>query len=447
MRKLFSMSKQALTGKPVDSLQDSDDRKRVESETSSLDSCDSENVCDSAEDQSGLPHSEDGPANLFSRSETQCSDEKAERMANGPEIQYLNGESSGRDSSRYINDSSNPLLIDSLDLSAKKIHRLEGIFTVLFILLFAVLIRKIANSITVSDPAGDGGEVPQVMLETERPDMAESLAASDLAIHTGEMPSEVSESELLENRREELIQDGAESVKVLLFDEEDGQSGISPYLTITGLTDKEKRDSGFVESDFLRAAGLFLKERGISTKRIIVENAIECSAPDGMAFQARLEKQDGYTFQFILFKSLPGQYVFTLQKLDEEVQSETLATESTNSQTDAMTAGSAEQQGQSYQQTASPQPQTSAASDYDATGLTISSVPEELLNYLDNEYVFQYSLYDYLYRNGKKDIISAEVTSYTIDSVERKALIQVRLSDGTKLSVTYSKSAGSYSFS
>lgn len=376
-------------------------------------------------------------------------DEKPDRMSDNPEIQIqpLEDEPSAENSSRYMNENDNPLLMNSWNASVKKIRLLEGIFTVLFIVLFAVLIRRIGSSITVSDIPDDGGEAPQVMSETETPGIAEAFTTSDSALQTDESQSEVSESELLESRKEELIQEGADSVKVLLFDEEDGQSGISPYLTITGLTDKEKRDSGFVESDFLRAAGLFLKERGISTKRIIVENAIECSAPDGMAFQARLEKQDGYTFQFILFKSLPGQYVFTLQKLDEEVQSETLATESTNSQTDAMTAGSAEQQGQSYQQTASPQPQTSAASDYDATGLTISSVPEELLNYLDNEYVFQYSLYDYLYRNGKKDIGSARVTGYTIDSVERKALIRVELSDGSKLNASYDKASGSYSFS
>ena len=182
------------------------------------------------------------------------------------------------------------------------------------------------------------------------------------------------------------------------------------------MTDKEKRESGFVESDFLGAAGLFLKERGISAKRIIVENAIECSSPDGMAFQARLEKQDGYSFQFILFRSLPGEYVFTLQKLDAEVESETLATETSVSQGAGQSMNQASASGQT--QTAPVVlTQTSVANDYDATGLSISSVPEELLNYLDNEYVFQYSLYDYLYRNGKKEISSARVTDYTWQAI------------------------------
>ena len=366
-----------------------------------------------------------------------------------PEVQIetLDDEPEGSDDSRYMREDVNPLLMNPRNASEKKIRRLGGIFTVLFIVLFAVLIRKIGSSVTVSDLAGDGGEVPQLMSETETPTIAETLAVSDPVPQTEKLQSEVSESELLESRKDELLQEGADSVKVLLFDEEDGQSGIAPYLTITGLTDKEKRDSGFVESDFLSSAGLFLKERGISTKRIIVENSIECSAPDGMAFQARLEKQDGYSFQFILFKSLPGEYVFTLQKLDEEVQSETLATESNLSQTDASVINTTAQPGQAQTQTAVPQPQTSAAGDYDATSLSISSVPEDLLNYLDNEYVFQYSLYNYLYRNGKKDVSSARVIDYSIDSVERKAMIRLELDDGSKLNASYDKSSGSYSFS
>jgi len=413
MRKLFGMGRQIRAAKPVGSLKGSDNRKIDESASPSPGGWNHGQIVDSPEIQ----------------------------------IQSLGDESEDESDSRYTGEDVNPLLTDSWNQSVKKIHRLEGIFTVLFILLFAVLIRKIDSSITVSDLEGDGGEIPQVMSETESLGIAETLSASDPAVQTGELESEVSESELLESRKDELLQEGADSVKVLLFDEEDGQSGISPYLTITGLTDKEKRDSGFVESDFLSAAGLFLKERGISTKRIIVENAIECSAPDGMAFQARLEKQDGYTFQFILFKSLPCEYVFTLQKLDEEVQSETLTDESTPPQSDAATANPADQQGQGYQQAASPQPQTTAVSDYDATSLTINSVPEELFNYLDNEYVFQYSLYDYLYRNGRKDISSARVTDYSIDSVERMALIRMELSDGSNLSANYDKASGAYSFS
>ena len=230
---------------------------------------------------------------------------------------------------------------------------------------------------------------------------------------------------------------------------DDEDQGISPYLTITGMTDKEKRDAGFVETDFLREAGLFLKDRGISTKRIIVEKEVECSLPKGMAFQGRLEKVDGKSFRFILFPNLPGQYIFMIEEDEKEVQPETLTTEDA-SEADNQSAGSQTQAASQAQYPLQVQPQSQTqeqADDYDARNISISSVPEELLNYMDNRYVFQYSLYNYLFSHGKKDIESAEVTDYSIDAETRQATIHLRLLDGTDLTAVYSKSGGSYTFS
>ena len=94
-----------------------------------------------------------------------------------------------------------------------------------------------------------------------------------------------------------------------------------------------------------------------------------------------------------------------------------------------------------------PQSQASQDTDYDARNISISSVPEELLNYMDNRYVFQYSLYDYLFSHGKKEVQSAEVTDYSIDAGTRQATIKLTLSDGSDLTAVYSKSSGSYTFS
>ena len=243
-------------------------------------------------------------------------------------------------------------------------------------------------------------------------------------------------------------------MKEQIFGNEEDQ-GISPYLTITGMTEKEKRDSGFVETDFLRAAGLFLKDRGISTKRIIVEREVECSLPKGMAFQGRLEKVGGKSFRFILFPELPGEYIFMIEDEQPEVQAETLTTEYSadtsggGSQTGGI-QGQTPSQGQMQNQTQN-QPQSQERPEqedgYDARNISISSVPEELLNYMDNRYVFQYSLYDYLFSHGRKNVTSAEVTDYSIDAGTRQATIQLKLSDGSNLTVVYSKSSGSYTFS
>ena len=216
------------------------------------------------------------------------------------------------------------------------------------------------------------------------------------------------------------------------------------------MTDKEKRDAGFVETDFLRAAGLFLKDRGISTKRIIVENPVDCSLPNGMAFQGRLEKVDDMSFRFILFPDLPGEYIFMIEEDEEKVQPETLMTEGA-SDTEEQAAGAQTQttvQTQNPPQPQSqPQSQASQDTDYDARNISISSVPEELLNYMDNRYVFQYSLYDYLFSHGKKEVQSAEVTDYSIDAGTRQATIKLKLSDGSDLTAVYSKDSGKYSFS
>lgn len=252
------------------------------------------------------------------------------------------------------------------------------------------------------------------------------------------------ETELPEKEKKKYRDEGAAKIKSLVFMADEG--GISPYMTITGLTEKERRDTGFIEADFLNKAGLYLKDRGISTKRIIVENPIDCSCPDGKAFQARLEGKEKYNFQFIVFPSIKGQYIFTLQEKEKEVQPESLQTTETMAQSNVQAQTT---QTDAYQ-TNTPQANTSqtqpATSDYDATRLSISSIPNELYNYLDNEYTFQYSLYSYLYNAGKKNVSSAAVVDYSIDGGTKTASMKIQLDDGSVISGTYSKGTNSYSF-
>jgi hypothetical protein len=322
---------------------------------------------------------------------------------------------------------------------SKKIAALGA--SVIFILGLAVtreLIRPPETGISTK-------EAWQVMSELNAAENSGEMGIAE-AIET---EASVSQPEISEEKRAELISQGEDSMKKQIFGDEENQ-GISPYLTITGMTDKEKRDAGFMETDFLRAAGLFLKDRGISTKRIIVENPVDCSLPNGMAFQGRLEKVDDMSFRFILFPDLPGEYIFMIEEDEEKVQPETLTTEDA-SDTEGQAAGTQTQtdvQTQSPPQTQSqPQSQASQDTDYDARNISISSVPEELLNYMDNRYVFQYSLYDYLFSHGKKEVQSAEVTDYSIDAGTRQATIKLKLSDGSDLTAVYSKDSGKYSFS
>ncbi len=322
---------------------------------------------------------------------------------------------------------------------SKKIAALGA--SVIFILGLAVtreLIRPPETGISTK-------EAWQVMSELNAAENTGEMGFAE-AIET---ETTTPQPEISEEEKAGLISQGQESMKAEIFGTDEDQ-GISPYLTITGMTDKEKRDAGFVETDFLRAAGLFLKDRGISTKRIIVENPVDCSIPSGMAFQGRLEKVDDMSFRFILFPNLPGKYIFMIEEDVQKVQPEIMTTESA-SDTEGQAAGAQTQptvQTQNPPQPQlQPQSQTSQDTDYDARNISISSVPEELLNYMDNRYVFQYSLYDYLFSHGKKDVQSAEVTDYSIDAGTRQATIKLKLSDGSGLTTTYSKSSGSYTFS
>ena len=336
-------------------------------------------------------------------------------------------------------DASNP--VDRCKvIRARKIATLGA--SVIFILGFAVA-GELARS---PDPEISKKEATQVMSELN---VAESGGSYGLA-EAIETEAVTSKAEISEEEKAELISQGEDSMKKQIFGDEENQ-GISPYLTITGMTDKEKRDAGFVETDFLRAAGLFLKDRGISTKRIIVEKEVECSLPKGMAFQGRLEKVDGKSFRFILFPKLPGEYIFMIEEDEKKVQLETLTTEDA-SDADNQPAGSQTQAAAQAQNPSLVQPQPQGqiqkqADSYDARNISISSVPEELLNYMDNRYVFQYSLYDYLFSHDKKEVQSAEVTDYSIDAGTRQATIHLKLSDGSSLTAVYSKNGGSYTFS
>lgn len=84
---------------------------------------------------------------------------------------------------------------------------------------------------------------------------------------------------------------------------------------------------------------------------------------------------------------------------------------------------------------------------YDATDLTIMAVPSTLSNYLDNRYELQYTLYDYLYRNGKQNVGTAAVRDFGIDPDRRVASITFELDDGSMVTGSYDKDSNSYVYS
>ena len=275
------------------------------------------------------------------------------------------------------------------------------------------------------------------------------------------IPMNTDQAEELRELKEKLVE--AESSLQIQHDMFFGKSGQSGSLgcvtTVTGFTDREKREIGFLESDFLKDAGAFLAKQQIQTKRIIIEDRIASSSDVGIAFQGRLEGKDEYILDILFYPDLPGEYVFLLRNVKGNERGNSAGSETQSSrqnsdqnasqiQNDQNSAPSqdAGQQTVTEQNTAAAETAAPSQNSYDATKLSVKKIPETLLNYIDNRYEFQYSLYDWLYNHGKKEVATASVTDYSIDGDARQATIELQLSDGSKLTATYDKSSNKYSF-
>ncbi len=247
-----------------------------------------------------------------------------------------------------------------------------------------------------------------------------------------------------------------QSLHDMVFGENGRSASLGCVTAVTGFTDREKREIGFLEADFLKDAGAFLAGQQIQTKRIIIEDRIAGSSNAAVAFQGRLEGKDDYILDVVFYPDLPGEYIFLLRNVkgnERENASET------TTESEGQNAGQNSSQAQNSQSNTpsqeisqpavaqqNPQPAAQPQNPYDATNLSVKKIPETLLNYLDNRYEFQYDLYDWLYHHGKREVSSASVTDYSIDGDSRTATIELALSDGSSMTAVYNKSSNTYSF-
>ena len=242
----------------------------------------------------------------------------------------------------------------------------------------------------------------------------------------------------------------------MVFGENGRSASLGCVTAVTGFTDREKREIGFLEADFLKDAGAFLASQQIQTKRIIIEDRIAGSSNAAVAFQGRLEGKDDYILDVVFYPDLPGEYIFLLRNVKGNEREN--ASETTTESAGQNAGGNSSQAQNSQSNTSSqeisqpavtqqnPQPAAQLQNPYDATNLSVKKIPETLLNYLDNRYEFQYDLYDWLYHHGKREVSSASVTDYSIDGDSRTATIELVLSDGSSMTAVYNKSSNTYSF-
>ena len=287
----------------------------------------------------------------------------------------------------------------------------------------------------------------------------QTLSSETEGLEDRESNTESKESGTNDRLMEELdeIQDqlsvtknSLESLHDTVFGETGQGTSLGCVTTVTGFTDREKREIGFLESDFLKDAGAFLAGQQIQTKRIIIEDRIAGSSNAAVAFQGRLEGKDDYILDVVFYPDLPGEYIFLLRNVKgNERGNDGQTVQGADGQSTAQVSQSNDSAQIMQEPVAAVQNNESTPAvqnSYDATNLAIKKIPETLLNYIDNRYEFQYSLYDWLYNHGKKDVESATVTDYSIDGDSRTASIELSLSDGSSISAVYDKTGNSYSF-
>lgn len=220
-------------------------------------------------------------------------------------------------------------------------------------------------------------------------------------------------------------------------------SGIyTSQIQISGLSSKEKERMNFSESAFTRSVSEFLERQGIKTERIVFKESIDCSSKNAVAYLATIDGYEDEQLTVIFYPECAGKFLYTLEHVEEKTAeiNAVVQTEAVVPQTEPSKPQAA----------ASPQPQVQTIQTervYDATRLSVYSIPKELLNYIDNQYMLQYQLYDYLYKNGYENVTSATITDYKINGDTRTAKIFFVLDNGKKVTGVYEKEDGSYRFS
>lgn len=223
---------------------------------------------------------------------------------------------------------------------------------------------------------------------------------------------------------------------------------VTGKITIAGLSEKEKSELNFIESDFVKDIGAFLNKQGIMTSLVYFEEKTECSADQAHSYVASMAGISDQNLQVIFYPDIPGEYIFLLtdkQKLVIKISNGAMFNQNNSSQNRQQHVQSTPQiqpiQNNQVQENQSEE------NSYNASVLSVYSVSEELQNYLGNQYLLQYALYDYLYQKGYYNVKSATVVSYSIDGDSRSASMLFVLDNGKSVNAVYSLDNRNYQFS
>ena len=281
----------------------------------------------------------------------------------------------------------------------------------------------------------------------EKNNIRQTETAAELTVPAGEETEITPESEASKKAPEtETKRSETEAVlppedadwKGTIFGKED-MDVAERQIFITGLTGAEKEKLSFRESSFMKAVSAFLSSERIDVRTVRFVKKAAVSPAGAAEYIASLPGHDNLYLTVLMYPEYPGRYILSLLNLGglTEDPGETERSE-------AASSASSLNRPQVLETQPSPVPATNT---YDASRLSVLAVPSTLVNYLDNRYELQYTLYDFLYRNGKSTVASASVISYSIDPDNRTATIMLNLDDGSVVTGTYRKDENSYSYS
>ena len=246
-------------------------------------------------------------------------------------------------------------------------------------------------------------------------------------------------SEDARNHREETEGSNDHTWQETVFGEIGGKT-ITGRIRVMWPDEEGIAGSGYSESSFIKAAGYFLNEEGIKASAIRFKEKIETSAGGAYAWKAVIEGNTNLGLLVLWYKEYPDKYILALMPEEENASSHENRTGS--SQQVASVPGTTQPE---IRQNTQPTQRTTERS-YDATRLSVKGIPETLLNYINNRYDLQYSLYDYLYKNGHRNVDSVQVTGYEIDPDRKEAMIYLRTDDGISITGIYSRTGNSFSY-
>ena len=318
--------------------------------------------------------------------------------------------------------------------------------------------KKADTEKTEAKTAGQGRTDPfkqvkkEAVSEKEESEESKSAIGEKAAFRNAFTESEPAET--AEPGTQDPVQE-TENWKEKIFGSDDGLVQ-DKQVFITGLSASEKEKLSFRESDFVKAVSTFLSSKRIDAKTVEFLRQMDISADGAQEYLAVLPGHDDFYLVVLMYPEYPGKYILSFLDLDglagsvkeKKKQDTTPETSAVNTPIQTIqsqpVAVSPPVQTQPSVQTQNTSP---GEAKYDATDLTIMAVPSTLSNYLDNRYELQYTLYDYLYRNGKQNVGTAAVRDFGIDPDRRVASITFELDDGSMVTGSYDKDSNSYVYS